>query len=171
MTATTRFGSAPPAMMATRNGDDTIDANCDCVGVPPTWTAKAWRMVQHCPAPPAMMATPTPSTMSGTTTATAWHPPGLQWRAQWSRCGGRPLRRWRPNTGNDVYDANCACVGELIDCLGVPGGSDLPGSACDDGDPSTTNDLWDQRLQTVLAPHSVRCGQYHGGAHRTGAVH
>src|SRR5690606_24700800 len=28
------------------------------------------------------------------------------------------------------------------DCLGVPGGTALPGIACDDGDPLTTNDTW-----------------------------
>ncbi len=28
------------------------------------------------------------------------------------------------------------------DCLGVPGGTALPGTPCDDGDPNTTNDTW-----------------------------
>ncbi|MFZ1688485.1 MAG: hypothetical protein WAU70_13730, partial [Flavobacteriales bacterium] len=46
------------------------------------------------------------------------------------------------NTGNDVYDANCVCVGQLIDCLGVPGGTAVIGSACDDGNANTGNDVY-----------------------------
>ncbi|MCO6483139.1 MAG: hypothetical protein J5I62_10125, partial [Flavobacteriales bacterium] len=40
--------------------------------------------------------------------------------------------------GGPVLGGNCT-----PDCLGVPGGSALPGTACDDGDPNTTNDTWD----------------------------
>ena len=43
-------------------------------------------------------------------------------------------------TTNDVYAADCACVGE--DCEGVLGGEALPGLPCDDGDPLTANDTW-----------------------------
>ncbi|HRD53324.1 MAG TPA: MopE-related protein, partial [Flavobacteriales bacterium] len=35
-----------------------------------------------------------------------------------------------PSTGNDALNALCECVGQLIDCSGVPGGTALPGSAC-----------------------------------------
>ena len=45
-----------------------------------------------------------------------------------------------PDTANDVYAADCTCIGE--DCLGVLGGTDLPGAPCDDGDPNTVNDMW-----------------------------
>ncbi|MCB9180440.1 MAG: hypothetical protein H6593_03205 [Flavobacteriales bacterium] len=31
----------------------------------------------------------------------------------------------------------------MDDCLGVPGGSALPGTACDDGDPNTSGETWD----------------------------
>ncbi|MEO7080739.1 MAG: LamG-like jellyroll fold domain-containing protein, partial [Flavobacteriales bacterium] len=34
------------------------------------------------------------------------------------------------NTTNDVLNGSCSCVGQLIDCLNVPGGSTLPGTAC-----------------------------------------
>ncbi len=34
------------------------------------------------------------------------------------------------------------CGGNVVDCEGVMGGSALPGTACDDGDPATTNDTW-----------------------------
>ncbi len=51
-----------------------------------------------------------------------------------------------PNTFNinpaPVYvgDPNGACA---EDCLGQPGGTTLPGSPCDDGNPLTTNDAYD----------------------------
>jgi hypothetical protein len=44
------------------------------------------------------------------------------------------------DTENDVFDANCICIGE--DCLGVLGGSALPGTPCDDGDSTTVDDTW-----------------------------
>ena len=47
-----------------------------------------------------------------------------------------------PLTGNDVYQPDCSCAGDLIDCLGVPGGPALPGTTCDDGDPLTGNDVY-----------------------------
>ncbi|MBK9701704.1 MAG: hypothetical protein IPO79_16905 [Flavobacteriales bacterium] len=46
-------------------------------------------------------------------------------------------------TGNDTWDANCVCAGQPIDCLGVPGGSALSGTACNDGNANTGNDTWD----------------------------
>lgn len=39
-----------------------------------------------------------------------------------------------------VVDLNCG--GPNADCLGVPGGTALPGSVCDDGDPGTYYDTW-----------------------------
>ena len=42
------------------------------------------------------------------------------------------------DTQNDVYDADCTCIGE--DCNGVLGGTALPGQPCDDGDELTVND-------------------------------
>ncbi len=42
-----------------------------------------------------------------------------------------------------MWSNNCACSGEVIDCLGVAGGSSLPGTPCDDGDASTGNDTYD----------------------------
>ena len=44
------------------------------------------------------------------------------------------------DTSNDVYNVDCACVGE--DCEGVLGGGALPGTPCDDGDPETLDDTW-----------------------------
>ncbi len=54
-----------------------------------------------------------------------------------------------PNTGNDVYDANCDCVGSLNDCLGVPGGTATIGSSCDDGNANTGNDVYDANCDCV----------------------
>ena len=35
-----------------------------------------------------------------------------------------------------------ACGNPQVDCLGVAGGTALPGTPCDDGNPSTFNDVW-----------------------------
>ena len=45
------------------------------------------------------------------------------------------------DTENDTWSANCECAGLLVDCLGVPGGSQLPGVPCDDGDDCTAGDV------------------------------
>ncbi len=46
------------------------------------------------------------------------------------------------NTGNDTWNANCACLGVAVDCAGTPGGSAVAGTPCDDGNPDTANDLY-----------------------------
>jgi hypothetical protein len=56
---------------------------------------------------------------------------------------GSPCDDGDPNTGNDVYDANCTCAGQLMDCTGIPGGTALPGTICDDADACTTGDVYD----------------------------
>ncbi|MBL7963112.1 MAG: T9SS type A sorting domain-containing protein [Flavobacteriales bacterium] len=53
---------------------------------------------------------------------------------------GTPCDDGDPDTSDDVYDANCNCVGE--DCEGVLGGTALPGTPCDDGNAATINDTW-----------------------------
>jgi dienelactone hydrolase len=35
------------------------------------------------------------------------------------------------------------------DCLGVPGGAALPGSACDDGNPNSTGDTWNAQCECI----------------------
>ncbi|MBS1583281.1 MAG: fibronectin type III domain-containing protein, partial [Bacteroidetes bacterium] len=47
-----------------------------------------------------------------------------------------------PGFANGVIDENCACIGEPLDCEGVPNGSALPGTACNDGNASTENDVY-----------------------------
>jgi hypothetical protein len=43
---------------------------------------------------------------------------------------GTPCDDGDPNTGGDVYNASCECVGLLIDCEGAAGGDALPGTPC-----------------------------------------
>ena len=62
---------------------------------------------------------------------------------------GTPCDDGLATTGNDTWDANCVCIGQLIDCLGVPGGSALPGTPCDDGLATTGNDTWDANCTCV----------------------
>jgi len=82
---------------------------------------------------------------------------------------GDPCDDGNMYTIDDTLNAVCVCVGELansgcmdnnacnydptalfddgsclyFDCLGVCGGTAAPGDACDDGDPTTTNDIID----------------------------
>ncbi|MBL0127509.1 MAG: T9SS type A sorting domain-containing protein [Flavobacteriales bacterium] len=54
-----------------------------------------------------------------------------------------------PNTTGDVV-TNCVCAGVLAnDCEGVPGGPAQPGTACDDNDACTINDLYDAGCNCV----------------------
>ncbi|MBK9075744.1 MAG: BACON domain-containing protein [Flavobacteriales bacterium] len=55
-----------------------------------------------------------------------------------------------PNTVNDVV-TNCICAGTLLDddCEGVPGGPAQPGTACDDSDVCTINDVYDANCVCV----------------------
>ncbi len=62
---------------------------------------------------------------------------------------GTPCNDNNANTGNDTWNANCQCAGQLIDCAGTPGGSALPGTTCNDGNASTTNDEWNANCQCI----------------------
>ncbi len=45
-----------------------------------------------------------------------------------------------------IWDSTCVCVDSLntiYDCMGIPFGPNLPGTPCNDGNPLTTNDVWD----------------------------
>ncbi|MBK7085827.1 MAG: T9SS type A sorting domain-containing protein [Flavobacteriales bacterium] len=57
-----------------------------------------------------------------------------------------------PNTGNDVVNASCQCLGTPLDCAGVPGGPAVPGTTCDDSDPNTVNDVYDANCTCAGTP-------------------
>ncbi len=59
-----------------------------------------------------------------------------------------------PNTGNDMVNANCQCLGQPLDCAGIPGGPALPGTPCDDLDPGTANDVYDANCDCAGTPTS-----------------
>ncbi|MBK8339286.1 MAG: T9SS type A sorting domain-containing protein [Flavobacteriales bacterium] len=48
--------------------------------------------------------------------------------------------------------ANCVCAGQPIDCLGVPGGTATIGSACNDGNANTINDVYDANCVCAGTP-------------------
>ncbi|MBS1937900.1 MAG: hypothetical protein JSS84_08845, partial [Bacteroidetes bacterium] len=50
-------------------------------------------------------------------------------------------------SGGPVSAGNC-----VADCLGVLGGTALPGTPCDDGNPNTTNDTWSSNCVCVGTP-------------------
>lgn len=66
-----------------------------------------------------------------------------------------------PNTGNDIWNANCQCIGVPLDCVGVPNGSTLPGTPCDDGDANTAGDVYDASCQCTGLPYD--CAGIPGG--------
>lgn len=49
------------------------------------------------------------------------------------------------------------CPNLVFDCLGVPGGTALPGTPCDDGDSTTVNDTWDPGCTCVGTPITNPC--------------
>ncbi len=71
-------------------------------------------------------------------------------------------------TGNDVYDTNCVCAGQLIDCEGVPGGTATVGTACDDGNAATGNDVYDANC--VCAGQLIDCEGVPGGSATIGTA-
>ena len=56
---------------------------------------------------------------------------------------------------------NCA---QQIDCAGVAGGTALPGTACNDGNACTTNDLWNANCQCVGTSTTPTAAITAGGA-------
>lgn len=53
------------------------------------------------------------------------------------------------NNSMDSLVLDLYCGTEPLDCEGIPGGSAVPGTACDDGDPNTFNDVWNGNCQCV----------------------
>ena len=82
--------------------------------------------------------------------------------------GGWVTGGYGPASGTDPYtkviygliDPREICVadpladlgGDAVDCLGVPGGNDLPGTPCDDGDSGTTDDTWTAECDCAGTP-------------------
>ena len=145
-------GSALPGTACndgnSNTGNDTWDANCNCVG-----------QLVDCQGTPGGSALPGTACNDGNanTGNDTWDA-NCNCVGQLVDCQGTPGGSALPgtacndgnaNTGNDAWDANCNCVGQLIDCQGIPGGMSLPGTACNDGDPNTFNDQWDNDCNCV----------------------
>ncbi|MBK8227323.1 MAG: hypothetical protein IPK70_09135 [Flavobacteriales bacterium] len=75
---------------------------------------------------------------------------------------GTPCDDGNALTGNDVYGADCICAGQLIDCLGVPGGAALIGTPCDDGNTLTGNDVYG--ADCICAGELIDCLGVPGGS-------
>lgn len=50
-----------------------------------------------------------------------------------------------------------------VDCSGIPGGTALPGTPCDDGDPETVNDSYNDACDCAGVPNTVDCLGVPGG--------
>lgn len=141
-------------------GGDTIDENCNCVGMP-----------IDC------LGVPGGSSGPGTACDDGMITTGNDMFNALCECLGQPLDcegvPGGPNvpgapcddanalTGNDVYNDACFCIGEALDCAGVPGGDAGPGTACDDGDAGTGNDIYDANCN--CAGELIDCEGVAGG--------
>jgi len=70
-----------------------------------------------------------------------------------SPCGGAvqtATGNYAVNTFDSLFVVvDLDCGGPNADCLGVPGGPAVPGSPCEDNEPTTTNDIWNSDCQCV----------------------
>lgn len=82
---------------------------------------------------------------------------GMAFGTHWP---GTPCEDGNPTTTNELYNADCHCIGDttnLFDCLGNPGGPAMPGTPCDDLDSLNTNDTWGLDCHCHGEPFSVDC--------------
>jgi hypothetical protein len=56
------------------------------------------------------------------------------------------------STPGDTLVIDFTCGGLITDCLGIPGGPNMPGTACNDGDTLTVQDTWTPTCQCVGVP-------------------
>jgi hypothetical protein len=56
--------------------------------------------------------------------------------------------------GADTLELNLECANTNVDCLGIPGGPNVPGQPCDDGNPATSMDHWNANCECVGEPTS-----------------
>lgn len=80
---------------------------------------------------------------------------------------GTPCNDGDAATGNDTWNANCACIGIALDCAGTPGGTAVVGTTCDDGDATTGGDVYDADCQ--CAGTLIDCAGVVGGTSLPGA--
>lgn len=71
-------------------------------------------------------------------------------------------------TGDDVWNANCVCIGLPLDCVGEPAGTALPGTACDDGNAATAGDLF--TADCICAGALIDCIGIVGGPYLPGTA-
>jgi len=69
-----------------------------------------------------------------------------------------------------VWNNNCQCAGQLIDCMGVVGGSALPGTPCNDGNGGTLGDLWSSNCDCLGNSVSIDCTGTPGGTSLPGTT-
>jgi len=148
-------------------GNDTWNANCQCIGVP-----------VDCAGVPGGNTLPGTACDDGNpNTASDTYNASCQCVGQLIDCAGVPggsatpgtaCNDGNPATGNDTWNANCQCIGLVIDCTGTPGGNALPGTACNDGNPLSTNDVYDANCQCA-GTLPVDCNGVPGGPAQPGS--
>jgi len=159
--------------------DDTVDMDCQCVGTysGDTDGDGACDTLDECPTMPGGVGSPCndgdPCTVLDRLNANCQCAgffydsdgdgvcnaedgcPGDPNKTEPGNCGcgnpepGAPCDDGNPNTGNDEWSVDCECVGQQVDCLGVPGGGALPGTICNDGNNTTVGDSWTTDCQCI----------------------
>jgi hypothetical protein len=148
--------------------NDTWNTSCQCVGVPLPCNDNNPCTSDGC-AGGTCVFTPLPDSDGDGVCNVADGCPTDPNKTAPGACGcgnpepGAACNDGNPNTINDVVGPNCACAGQLVDCLGVPGGPAVPGSPCNDGNANTGNDTWNTGCQCVGAPFDC-LGVAGGGA-------
>ena len=147
-------------------GNDTWNANCQCVGVPVDCAGVAG----------GSTVPGTPCDDGDPNTASDVYNANCQCVGQLIDCTGlaggsalpgTPCNDGLASTGNDTWNNNCQCIGLPIDCAGVSGGNALPGTACNDGNPLSANDTYDSNCQCA-GTLSLDCNGIPGGAAQPG---
>ncbi|MBP7513683.1 MAG: hypothetical protein KA791_03995 [Flavobacteriales bacterium] len=165
-------GPAMPGTVCNDNnantGNDTWNANCQCVGVAvdcegtPGGTVLAGSVCDDGNANTVNDAYTNFCQCLGQTIDCAGIPGG-------SALPGTSCDDGLATTGGDVYGAGCQCSGQLIDCAGTIGGTTLPGSACNDGNPLTGGDVFTASCLCAGA-FATDCAGVEGGTAQPGTA-
>ena len=149
-------------------GNDTWNANCQCVGIAVD--------CEGTPGGPVVAGTACDDTNPNTVNDVYTNQ--CQCLGQLLDCagiaGGTALPGTScddndPTTGGDVYGFGCNCSGQLIDCAGTIGGTTLPGTPCNDGNPLTGGDAFTAGCICAGA-FATDCAGVEGGTAQPGAA-
>lgn len=122
-------------------GNDTWNANCQCVGLLIDCAGTPGGNV-HAGSPCNDNDADTGGDVYNANCACVGQPYDCTGIPGGTATVGTPCNDNNGATGNDRYNADCQCVGQPFDCLGIPGGATVPGTLCNDNNPATSGDVF-----------------------------